>query len=318
MSSSQTGPAAEARMGGSAPRTGGSASRADGQASHADGPAPLAGVRVVSIALNLPGPVSAARLQELGADVVTVLPPSGDPVATLVPALFEELHRGQQTRMVDMKSSAGAAEMEDILAEADVFITSHRSGALRRLGLDAEAVRARHRRICQVDITGFAGERTDVPGHDINYQAEAGLLEPGRPPRVLAADLHGAERAVSAALALLCSRGTHGDGGHAVVALAEAAHALALPNRHRMTDPASPLGGAAPNYGIYPVAAGHVAVGALEPHFAAALVEGLELDPHGDLREQLAQALLQHDARHWQAWGEERGIPLTALAAPAA
>ena len=98
--------------------------------------APLAGVRVVTIALNLPGPVAAARLQELGADVVTVLPPSGDPVATLVPALYEELHRGQSVRTVDMKSEAGAAEMEQILAEADVFLTSHRSGALRRLAGD--------------------------------------------------------------------------------------------------------------------------------------------------------------------------------------
>ena len=68
--------------------------------------APLAGVRVVTIALNLPGPAAAARLQELGADVVTVLPPSGDPVATLVPALYEELHRGQSVRTVDMKSQA--------------------------------------------------------------------------------------------------------------------------------------------------------------------------------------------------------------------
>ena len=106
--------------------------------------APLAGVRVVTIALNLPGPVAAARLQELGADVVTVLPPSGDPVATLVPALYEELHRGQSVRTVDMKSQAGAAEMEQILAEADVFLTSHRSGALRRLGR-ANAVRRGNR-----------------------------------------------------------------------------------------------------------------------------------------------------------------------------
>lgn len=292
-------------------------SRPTGEPTGSAGAAPLAGVRVVSIALNLPGPVAAARLQELGADVVTVLPPSGDPVATLVPALYEELHRGQSVRTVDMKSADGAEEMEEILAGADVFITSQRSGTLHRLGLDAEAVRARHRRICQVDITGFAGERTDVPGHDINYQAEAGLLEPGPPPRVLAADLHGAERAVSAALALLWARGADGQGGHAVVALADAAHALALPNRHRMTDPRSPLGGAAPNYGIYPAAEGHVAVGALEPHFAAALVEGLGLDPQGDVRAQLAEALLQREAAHWQSWGEERGIPLTALAAPA-
>lgn len=279
---------------------------------------PLVGVRVVTIALNLPGPVAAARLQELGADVVTVLPPGGDPVATLVPALYEELHRGQQVRTVDMKSPDGAAEMERILAAADVFLTSHRSGALRRLGLDADAVRARHPRICQVDVTGFAGDRTDVPGHDINYQAEAGLLEPGPPPRILAADLHGAERAVSAALALLWSRGADGAGGHAVVALADAAHALALPNRHRMTDRRSPLGGASPHYGVYPAADGHVAVGALEPHFAAALLEGLGLDPDGDVRAQIAGALLEHDAAHWQAWGEERGIPLTALAAATA
>ena len=173
--------------------------------------APLAGVRVVTIALNLPGPVAAARLQELGADIVTVLPPSGDPVATLVPALYEELHRGQSVRTVDMKSQAGAAEMEQILAEADVFLTSRRSGALRRLGLDADAVRARHRRICQVDITGYDGDRTDVPGHDINYQAAAGLLAPGAPPRILAADLHGAERAVSAALADLPGWEADGD-----------------------------------------------------------------------------------------------------------
>mgnify|MGYP002717062772 CR=1 FL=1 len=58
--------------------------------------------------------------------------------------------------------------------------------------------------------------------------------------------------------------------------------------------------------------------GALEPHFAAALVEGLGLDADGDVRAQLTEALSRHDAAHWQAWGEERGIPLTALASPTA
>ena len=95
--------------------------------------APLAGVRVVTIALNLPGPAAAARLQELGADVVTVLPPSGDPVATLVPALYEELHRGQSVRTVDMKSEAGAAEMEQILAEADAVSYTHLTLPTKRI-----------------------------------------------------------------------------------------------------------------------------------------------------------------------------------------
>ncbi|MPZ04043.1 hypothetical protein F3W83_15275, partial [Micrococcus luteus] len=142
----------------------------------------------------------------------------------------------------------------------------------------------------------------------------AGLLAPGAPPRILAADLHGAERAVSTALALLWARGADGDGGHATVALAEAAHALALPNRHRMTDPRSPLGGALPHYGVYPAAEGHVAVGALEPHFAAALVEGLGVDADGDVRAQLTEALSRHDAAHWPEQQEKLAEIRAALA----
>ncbi|MFL0421666.1 CoA transferase [Micrococcus luteus] len=280
----------------------------------------LDGISVVTVALNLPGPAAAARLGELGADVVTVLPPAGDPMATMSPSLYAGLHAGQRVVTVDLKSDAGRAEMEELLAAADVFITSHRAGALRRLGLDAAAVAMRHPRVCQVDIVGFAGERADVPGHDLTYQAESGLLpvdDAGTPvlPRALVADMHGAEQAVSAALGLLLARGRGGDdavGGRAQVALADAAAAVGLPTRHGLLEPDAILGGATPYYAVYPAAEGHVAVGALEPHFAEALRAELDLleGTGDDVAAALSAALRSRSARDWQAWGEARGIPL--------
>lgn len=274
---------------------------------------PLAGVRVLTLALNLPGPAAAARLTELGAEVTTALPPNGDPVATQLPALFDELHRDQHLETVDMKSEQGQARMETLLAESDVLLTSHRASALQRLGLDFGAVHDRHPRLCQVDIVGFPGARADVPGHDLNYQAEAGLLAGESVPHLLAADMHGAERAVSGVLAGLLLRHSSGEGNHQEIALSDAAVAMALPNRHGLTRQSSSLGGASAFYGVYAAAEGHVAVGALEQHFAQALTQQLNIDPDADIRGQLQRALAACTAAQWQAWGEEHGHPLTAL-----
>ncbi|MDN5693076.1 MAG: CoA transferase, partial [Micrococcaceae bacterium] len=263
------------------------------------------------------------RLRALGAAVVTVLPPAGDPLAAMSPPFYAELHVGQRVLTLDLKDDAGRAEMDELLATADVFITSHRAGSLRRLGLDAGAVATRHPRVCQVDIIGFPGDRADVPGHDLTYQAAGGLLPavngaaPGL-PRALVSDMHGAEQAVSAALALLLTRdrtGANAPGGHAQVSLAEAAAAVAAPLRHRFTDPDSLLGGATPYYAVYPAAEGHVAVGALEQHFSEAMRTALDL-PDGtgdDVAAALATALASRTARDWQDWGEEHGIPLAAV-----
>lgn len=278
--------------------------------------APLNDVRVVTIALNLPGPAAAARLHELGAQVTTVLPPTGDPASTMAPTLYEALHRGQTMRALDLKTPEGREEMDALLEESDLLLTSHRASTLQRLGLDADATSHRHPRLCQVDIVGYPGDRADVPGHDLNYQAEAGILIPEGLPSVLVADMHGAERAVSAALAALLGRAVDGRGRHAQVSLFEAAQTLGLPWRLGLTGPDSPVGGASPFYARYPAAEGEVAVGALEPHFATALAEQLGIDPAQDPAAQLRARFLEHDAEHWQRWGEERGIPLTAVRRP--
>lgn len=279
---------------------------------------PLTGVAVVSIAVNLPGPAAVARLARQGADVVTVLPPGGDPMEQFARAYFDELHEGQDVRRVDLKSEAGRAEVDELLAAADVFVTSSRPSALRRLGLDFTAVHARHPQLCQVDIVGYPGERAETPGHDLTYQAATGLLGDGRMPTALVVDLAGAERAAAEAVAALVARARLGGGVRREVPLSDLAETMSRPLAHGLTTPGRLLGGGLPVYGIYDTAEGAIALAALEPHFAESLLRALELDPEDLTRERLEEVFAQRTASEWAQWATEHDLPLTPLRHPGA
>ena len=118
----------------------------------------------------------------------------------------------------------------------------------------------------------------DTPGHDLTYAAAHGLLAPPLLPRTLVADLGGAERAVSTALALLLARERTGEAARAEVALADAAAAFSAPLRHGLTAGGGVLGGGYPLYGLYRARDGWVALAALEPHFRERLLAELGLD----------------------------------------
>src|SRR5919202_5567028 len=96
---------------------------------------PLRGIRVVSLALNVPGPVAAARLCRVGATVTKIEPPDGDPLARVCPAWYEELCAGQDVVRLDLKDAAGRASLDGLLEGADLLLTSSRPAALGRLGL---------------------------------------------------------------------------------------------------------------------------------------------------------------------------------------
>jgi crotonobetainyl-CoA:carnitine CoA-transferase CaiB-like acyl-CoA transferase len=282
--------------------------------------AALTGVRVVTIATNIPGPLAAARLRELGASVTKVEPPNGDYVGQAAPGYYEELAAGQTVVTLDLKTDEGRADLDRLLGEADVFITSHRTSALRRLGLDWDSVRSRYPRLCQVSIVGHPAPDDDVPGHDLTYQAVNGTLPiaPGPShtplfPTVLIADLAGAERAATAAVALLVARGRTGGGGFAEVALSDAVHTMSGPLRHGLTAPGGPLAGAHPGYQILETATGFVACAALEPHFLARLTSLLDVSPD---RNEIATAFRQRSAEHWVAWGREHDVPIEAVREP--
>jgi crotonobetainyl-CoA:carnitine CoA-transferase CaiB-like acyl-CoA transferase len=285
----------------------------------ADEPAagPLTGVRVVSTAVNVPGPVAVARLVALGAEAVKVEPQDGDPLEAASPAWYAELSAGQQVVRLDLKDPAGRDRLEQLFAAADVLVTSSRTRALERLGLGWEALHARHPGLCHVAVVGHPAPDDDLPGHDLTYQAALGLLGSGVPgdephvPVVLLADLAGAERAATEAVAALLQRGTTGRGARREVALSDAAAAMAAPLRHGLTTPGAVLGGGHPGYRLYAARHGHVAVACLEAQFLTRLLELLDVTPGaGDLVERLTVVFGTRTASEWVAWGREHDLPL--------
>jgi crotonobetainyl-CoA:carnitine CoA-transferase CaiB-like acyl-CoA transferase len=271
----------------------------------------LTGIWIVSTCVNVPGPVAAGMLRDLGAAVVKVEPPGGDLLSRAAPQWYAELCEGMEVLRLDLKSPAGRGQLDELLARADVLLTSTRLAALQRLGLGWADLHARHLRLCNVAIIGYPSPREDVAGHDLTYQAEAGLVTPPAMPRTLIADLSGAQRAVIAALDLLLARERSGEAGCATIALADCASLFAQPLRHGLTSPTGLLGGGGAAYNIHPTRDGWVAVAALEPHFRAALARELCID-EGD-RAALARALGERSALEWERWAEVRGLPLAAV-----
>jgi len=273
--------------------------------------ASLEGFRLVTLAQNVPGPAAAARLQSCGASVVKVEPPNGDPLAFANPAWYGSLSAGQEVVRLDLKSDAGRDRLDEHLAEADVLLTSNRLAALTRLGLGPEELNARYPRLCYVAITGYPAPREDTPGHDLTYLADLGLLSPPEMPRTLLADLAGAERAVSATLALLLDRERGMGAGYAEVALSEAATFFAEPLRYGITEPGAHLGGGFPGYGLYKARDGWIAVAALEAHFWKSFLAELGLEEV--TREDLEEVFLQRTTEEWERWATERELPLKAV-----
>jgi alpha-methylacyl-CoA racemase len=269
---------------------------------------PAEGVRVLSLAVNLPGPVAVAQLRRLGAAVVKIEPPAGDPLARARPQWYELLHRGQTVLSLDLKANDGRKQLGHWLGQSDLLVTATRTAALRRLGLDWASLHARDPRLCQVAIVGYPPPNQDVPGHDLTYQARAGLVEPPRLPRTCLADLAGAQQVVCAALALLLARERGQGGQYAQVSLAEAAAEFAAPWQRGLTTPDGVLGGAWPGYDLYRAREGWVALAALEPHFWEGLTRELGLTAPD--RGQLQQAFLTKTAEEWEAWAVARGLPL--------
>jgi hypothetical protein len=172
----------------------------------------LAGVRLLSLAQNVPGPVAVARLTAEGAVAVKVEPPAGDPLATSAPDWYRELHVGVRRQTLNLKTPDGRDAFDDLVAQTDVLITSQRPTALDRLGLGPARLKATAPALRSVRIVGDTRE-PERAGHDVTYQAEAGLLG-DRLPMTLLADLVGAERVISAVLlALRLAPGTCVDVG---------------------------------------------------------------------------------------------------------
>jgi alpha-methylacyl-CoA racemase len=239
----------------------------------------LQSIRILSLALNLPGPAALMRLRGMGARCTKVQSPAGDPMEHYSPAAYAQLHDGINTLTIDLKTSAGQAELHAHLAATDVLLTSFRPSALSKLQLDWDTLHSARPHLSMVCIVGSRAPRAEEPGHDLTYLAENGLVPGTELPATLYADMAGALMASEAVLQAVLVYKTQGESTLQEVALSDAAAHLALPRAWGLTLPTGAVGGAHAGYRVYACADGRVAVAALEPHFAAALCKVAGAEP---------------------------------------
>lgn len=269
---------------------------------------PLAGLLVVDFSRYLPGAYAARELLRLGARVVRVEAPEGDPMRRTAPAWDAALRAGTESVVCDLKADARLARA--LCARADVVLESFRPGVAARLGIGPADV---PERTVYCSITGFGAEGRHVrrAGHDLNYLGWAGALADTAPalPPVQAADLAaGGLGAVVRILAALLERRRTGRGARLVVSMTHGAHDLVAFRRGGEPLP-RPLTGGLACYRIYATADGRfLTVAALEPRFFARLCELLgrpelsarQYDPDQEsLASELAQAFAGRALGEW-------------------
>ena len=254
----------------------------------------LSGLRVLDLTRNLPGPFATRLLADLGATIVKVEPPEGDPARPLA-ALFEALNHGKECRSIDFRSSADLDRLRAWVQEADVLLDSFRPGVLQGLGLDAATLHALTPRLVMVSITGYGqhGPWAQKAGHDLNFMALSGVLDQMRAPtgelalsNVQWGDLAGGSAmACIAVLAAVFEAQKTGQGRHLDVSMVHGLHAqLVMPKAtgamlapllgRRPGAGEDLLNGVLPCYNLYATLDGrHLAVGALEFKFWKAACE---------------------------------------------
>ena len=264
---------------------------------------PLKGTRILSLALNLPGPAALMRCHAMGAQCVKLEPPapasagagsSGDPMRQYNAPAYEQMHQGVRILCADLKTEAGQKKLHAELARADVLLTSFRPSALKKLGLQWSALHRRYPQLAMVRIVGAAGARAEEPGHDLTYQAEQGLVTGLDLPASLYADMGGSLMASEAVLQARLQQLQSGKSVQIEVALVDATAYLALPRSWGLTRSGAAVGGGHAGYRVYACKDGRVALAALEPHFAAALAgaAGLQQSHYATMFQPQTQAAL--------------------------
>jgi alpha-methylacyl-CoA racemase len=242
---------------------------------------PLVGILVADLTRYLPGPFASRELLRLGARVVRIESPEGDPLRDVAPEWDARLNAGKESVVWDRERDPELGRK--LCARADVVLIAFRPGVAERLGVGAGDL---PEHLIHCSLTGF-GPADERAGHDLNYMGWAGALAPTAPamPPLPVADLAtGGLTAVTRVLAALLKRERTGRGARIVVSMTHGAHELA--------QFAGPLTGSLACYRIYECGDGRfITVAALEPKFWSRLCELVERpdllprqnDGHGEL-----------------------------------
>ncbi|WP_430336090.1 CaiB/BaiF CoA transferase family protein [Rhodococcus sp. ACT016] len=289
---------------------------------------PLAGVRVLSLAQQLPGPYAAMLLREMGAEVVMVEHPcEGDP-ARQSPALFELLNRGKFSVTLDLKDSQDRRQLTELARSCRIVLEGFRPGVARRLGVDYETLRAVREDIVYCAISGYgqSGPQAQLPAHDLSIQGRAGVAMPqafdphdtGLPLADLTAGLYAAMMTAVSALAGDESR-------YLDLSMADAlAGWSSVLNVGDWSIGWNPFrGNANPGYGFYQTTDGWLSVSiAFEDHFWQLLCERLNLPEIAgldrsarhvrfeELRAAVAERIAERSTDYWLDELGRAGVPV--------
>ncbi|MGA7613802.1 MAG: CoA transferase [Thermoanaerobaculia bacterium] len=261
---------------------------------------PLSGIRVLDFSRHLPGPYATDLLVRLGAEVIKVEPPDGDPTRWLPPfngdygALFVLINGGKKSVVVDLKSEEGIAFVKRLATTCDVVVESYRPGVMKQFGVDANALMEINPGLVYCSVSGF-GQANPRSSHDLNFVALAGLLDlqrdrDGRPvlPATQSGDMAGALYAALSIVAALYEKRTSGKGRVLDVAMSDATRAMmptaeALYRGTQQRPEHFMLTGALPAYNVYRTRDGkYLSVAPLEPRFWEAFCNAIG---HPDLIE---------------------------------
>ena len=272
---------------------------------------PLTGLKIVEMAGLGPGPFTAMMLADHGAEVIRVERPGNLAVPN------DPLTRSRRSLTVNVKTDAGVAIVRRLASGADGLIEGYRPGVMERLGLGPEALHADNPKLIYGRVTGWGqdGPLAQDAGHDINYIAITGLLHGIGPkerpvvPGNYLGDYAGGGLMLAfgmVAALLAVQRGAAGqvidaamsDGAALVGALT---YGLRAAGHWRDEREANLLDGGDPAYGIYRCADGKfLSLGAVEPQFRRALLEGLGLATDAD-RESIGKAVAKKSRDQWVA-----------------
>ncbi|MGP3536262.1 CaiB/BaiF CoA transferase family protein [Microbacterium sp. RD1] len=292
---------------------------------------PLAGIRIVSVAEQFPGPYATLILGDLGAEVIQVERPGyGDP-SRAFENLYAALNRGKRSIVLDLKDPEQSQTFRDLIAQSDALIEGFRPGVMDRLGFGAQDMAAANPRLVYVSISGFGqdGPYRDRPAHDLTLQGLAGLIPrdgDATPtvPQLTLADVSAGTFGALAVLAGLASRSGTGRGGRWDVSMFDSLLSLG-------TVPLA-LGAAGldagglgedPGYGCYRASDDrwlamsiafedhfwHALCGVLELPDLAGVGSGERLRRREEIRATVGSVIATAPAGHWDARFAAAGIP---------
>jgi len=295
---------------------------------------PLQGVRALDFSMFVPGPFASAMLADLGAEVIKVEMPRGDPGRAYVPVQFETENRNKRSIALDLKNPAARDIVHRLVRDTHIVVEGFRPGVAKRLSIDFETLRKSNPNLVYCSISGYGqtGPWRERPGHDVNYVAAAGALAfPGQwlkaPARssLPIADMGGGAFAAVAILAAL----HEGKGACLDLSLFETAFFWAA-MRHSLDPGVDPRAHIFPVNDVFETLDGkRLTLGILEEHFWNNFVQlAPELDQErfstdalrrengNALSQVLSDLMKQRTAADWLRLCEENDVPVDLCVTP--